>query len=232
VGRKEWREVITGVPFGENYTGNKRSDQERFTQKSLGITFVYPQDWSQVTKGSTIILKDADKTIQLKISIEKTVDKKLNSQQVLEGKYTDDLTQVEKIDAAATKDLGTIGRRPQQRVAAIQVGRNTFHFQGIAKNNNLTDEQDAAMVEVIKSFRRASRQDLPAEASKIIYYQRLEPGQTFSSLAANQELGKFTEGYLRLMNGYYPKGEAEPGTYIKLVKSAEKLAKEKPLNSS
>ena len=222
-GRQEWREVITGVPFGKNYTGNKRPDQERFTQKSLGITFVYPKEWSQTTKGANIILKDADKTLQLKISIEKTKDKKLTSQQVLEAKYPDDLKAVEKIDAEATKDLGTIARRSQQRVAVIQVGRNTFHFQGIAKNNNLTEEQDAALVEIIESFRRASRDDLSPDAAKLIYYKRLEPGETFATLAASNELGKYTEGYLRLMNGYFPKGEAEPGTYIKLVKSGAEI---------
>ena len=39
-GREEWREVLTEVAFGTNYTGNKRLDQERFTHKNLGITFV------------------------------------------------------------------------------------------------------------------------------------------------------------------------------------------------
>ena len=73
-------------------------------------------------------------------------------------------------------------------------------------------------IEIIKSFRRATRQDLSPDAVKKIYFERLEPGETFASLAASKELGKFTEGYLRLMNGYYPDGEAEPGTYIKLVK--------------
>ncbi|MEM7357560.1 MAG: M48 family metalloprotease [Pseudomonadota bacterium] len=225
-GREKFRKMITGLVFGPNYTGNKRPDQERFTQKTLGITFVYPKDWSQVTKGANIILKDPEKTIQLKISIEKTVDKSLNSQQVLEAKYPDDLTDVEKFDAEATKDLGTLARRPQQRVAVVQVGRNTYHFQGIAKNNQLTEEQDQALVEIIRSFRRATRQDLSPEEVKRIYYKRLEPGETFASLSADRELGKHTEIYLRVMNGYYPKGEPEPGTYIKLVKSAKDLEEE------
>ncbi|NNC99106.1 MAG: M48 family metalloprotease, partial [Gammaproteobacteria bacterium] len=217
-GREEFRKVLSGVVFGQNYTGNKREDQERYTHKSLGITFVYPKDWSRVIKGKNIVLKDPAKTVQLKITIEKTVDKSLSSQQVLEAKYPDDLTDVTKIDEQATKDLGALARRPQQRVAVIQVGRNTYHFQGIAKNNQLTDQQDQVFVEIIKSFRRGSRQDLSADEVKTIYFKRLEPGETFASLAADNELGKFTEGYLRLMNGYYPKGEAEPGTYIKLVK--------------
>ncbi|MFT5136652.1 MAG: putative Zn-dependent protease [Arenicella sp.] len=232
-GREKYRKMISGVVFGPNYTGNKRPDQERFTHKTLGITFLRPKDWTQTTKGKNIVLKDADKSIQLKISIEKTVDKKLSSQEVLEAKYPDDLRDLSKIDEKATKDLGTIARRPEQRVAVIQVGRNTFYFQGIAKNNKLSDEQDKAMLEIIKSFRRAARQDLSPDAVKRIYFKRLEPGETFATLARDRQLGKYTELYLRVMNGYYPKGEAEPGTYIKLVKSAknfEKESKEKSLN--
>jgi predicted Zn-dependent protease len=222
-GREKYREMISNTVFGPNYTANKRPDQERFTHKTLGITFVYPKDWVQVTKGKNIVLKNAEKTIQLKISIEKTVDKKLSSQQMLEAKYPDDLKDVFKIDEKATKDLGTVARRPQQRVAVIQVGRNTFHFQGIAKNNKLSDEQDKTMLGIIKSFRRATRQDLSPDAVKRIYYKRLEPGETFATLAKDQQLGKYTESYLRVMNGYYPKGEAEPGTYIKMVKSAKDI---------
>jgi len=206
------------VVYGTNYSGNKQADQERFTHKKLGITFVYPSDWTQITKGATIILKDAEKTLQLKISIEKTKDKSLSSEKVLQAKYPDDLESVAKIDPEATKDLGTLGRRPQQRVAVIQVGRNTYHFQGIAKNNKLTDEQDAAFVEIIKSFRRATREDLSSDETLTVYFKRLEPGESFKSLAANRILGKYTEDYLRVMNGYYPKGEAEPGTYVKLVR--------------
>ena len=218
-GREEFRDAMKGVAYGQNYDGNKRSDQERFTQKNLGITFVYPKGWSQVTKGKNIILKDADKTVQLKITVEKTIDKSLNSQTVLEAKYPNDLTEITKINEKSTKDLGAHARRQQQRVAIIQVSRNSYHFQGIVKNNQLTEEQDRIFIEIIESFRRASRKDLLPNEVKKIYYRRLKPGETFSVLAAeNKTLGMHTEAYYRLMNGYYPKGEPEPGTYIKMVK--------------
>lgn len=217
-GREEFRKVLAGTVFGPNYTGNKREDQERYTNKSLGITFLYPNDWSRELKGNKIILKDAAKSAQLKITMQKTKDKSLTSQQVLEAKYPDDLTQVKKIDEQATKDLGTVGRRPQQRVAVIQIGRNTFDLQGIAKSNQLTEEQDAQFLEIINSFRRATRGDLSPEEVKRIYFKRLEPGETLTSLATEKRtLGKYTEDYFRVMNGFYPKGEPEPGTYIKLV---------------
>jgi predicted Zn-dependent protease len=220
-GRAEMRAKLEGVVFGPNYDGNKRADQERYTNKSLGITFVYPKEWSRELKGNKIILKDAEKTIQLKITTEKTKDKSLTSQQALEKEYPDDLSAVQKIDEKATKDLGTVARRPQQRVAVIQVGRNTFHFQGIARNNQLSEDQDKQMLEVITSFRRATRDDLSPKESRKIYFKRLEPGESFASLAKDGVLGKYTEDFLRVMNGYYPRGEPEPGTYVKLVKKPD-----------
>ncbi len=218
-GRESMREVLAGVVFGENYNGNKKEGFERFTHNGLGITFLYPEDWSRTNKGKNIILKDANKTIQLKIELEKTVDKTLTSKQILEKKYPDDLTQVEAIDEKATKDLGTLAKRPNQRVAAITVSRNTYYFQGIAKNNKLTAEQDEQFLQIITSFRRATRKDLPPDHIKRIYYERLKPGQTFADLAKGNILGIYTEDYLRLINGYYPKGEPEPGTWMKLVRS-------------
>ena len=224
-GRAEIREYLNGMIFGPNFDGNKREDQERYLNKGLGITFLYPDDWTKTLKGSRIILKDADQTIQLKIEIEKTKDKSLDSIQVLNAKYPSDLEEVAKIDKNATKDLGSIGRyRPdssKQLVAAISVGRNTYHFLGIARNNQLTSEQELALVEIIASFRRATREDISPTESKRLAFKRLEPGESFATLAKSRELGKYTEEYLRVLNGYYPKGEPEPGTYVKIVESAK-----------
>ncbi len=221
-GRDTMREMLDGVVVGTNFTGNTVAGYQRFVNKSLGITFLYPETWTKTVKGSKIILKDADKTVQLKLEVEKTADKTMSSERILKKKYPDNLSQIEpiiKTKKEYAKDFGTTARRLQQRVAAVTVGRNTFHFQGIARNNQLTEQQDEQFLDVIGSFRRASRADLPPDELKVIYYRRLEPGETFAELAADKELGTFTEEYLRLMNGYYPKGEPEPGTWVKLVQS-------------
>ncbi len=224
-GRAEFRRVVDGIVFGPNFTGNKRVDQERYLNKSLGITFVYPKEWSRDLKGNKIVLKDPNATLQLKIEIEKTQDKTLDSKQLLEAKYPSDLADVKKIDDKATKDLGTIAAHvpeaAKRRVGAVRVGRNTFNFLGLARNNKLTEEQDQQLVEIITSFRRATRNDLSPSEVKRLTFKRLEPGETFATLAKSRELGKYTEEYLRAMNGYYPKGEAEPGTYIKIVESSK-----------
>jgi len=44
-GREELRKVLDGVVVGRNYDGNKSPNEERYVNKNLSITFVYPEDW-------------------------------------------------------------------------------------------------------------------------------------------------------------------------------------------
>lgn len=218
IGRDEYREAINGMIHGPNYTRRAPPGYRRYSNETLGITFLHPKTWTRTVKGAKIILKDADKTAQFKISIEKTVDKKQSSKDALEAKYPN-LVNPEKIQKNSQRDLGTLGAIPGQRVALAKVARNTFHFQGIAKNNKVTAEQDAEFVGMIRSFRRMTPKDKTAKYVTRISYERLKPGDTFASLAKDLEPDiKDAEIELRVINGYYPKGEAEPGTWIKMLR--------------
>ena len=69
----------------------------------------------------------------------------------------------------------------------------------------------------MRSFRRLTPKDSKVDSVLRIYHERLEPGDNFLTLS--NRLGKIiTEDELRLLNGFYPKGEPEPGTWLKLVK--------------
>lgn len=218
VGREEYRNAISGMIHGPNYTRRAPQGYRRYSNETLGITFLHPKTWTREIKGSKIVLKDAAKTAQFKINIEKTVDKKLSSKDALEAKYPK-LVNPEPLQKDSQRDLGTLGAIPGQRVALAKVARNTFHFQGIAKNNKITAEQDAEFVGMIRSFRRMTPKDKTASHVTRISYERLKPGDTFASLAKDLEPEiENAEIELRVINGYYPKGEAEPGTWIKMLR--------------
>jgi predicted Zn-dependent protease len=218
IGRDEYREAINGMIYGPNYTRRAPPGLRRYTNETLGITFLHPKTWTRTVKGAKIVLKDADKTAQFKITIEKTVDKQQSSKDALVAKYPDILNP-EKIQKDSQRDLGTLGAIPGQRVALAKVARNTFHFQGIAKDNNITPSQDAVFVKMIRSFRRMTPKDKTAEHITKVVYQRLQPGDNFASLAKELESTlDNAEAELRVLNGYYPKGEAEPGTWIKMLR--------------
>lgn len=225
IGREEYRQAIEGIVYGPNYARNAPKGYRRFTNESLGITFLYPKDWVKTVKGSKIILKDPSQTLQFKITIEKTPEasKDKSSLDDLKVKYPE-LVNHQKIDPSSQRDLGTLGAVTAKRVALAKVARNTFHFEGIAKDNNINAEQDAYFIKMIRSFRRMTPKDKTAEYVTKVYFERLKPGETFASLAKDAGLGEsVAELELRVMNGYYPKGEAEPGTWIKKLRK-EKIA--------
>lgn len=216
IGRDEYRAAIEGTVFGPNRKDNTPKGFDRYLNESLGITFLQPEGWSRVIKGSKIILKDPDETVQLKITIEKIIDKTITTEQSLKAKFPSDLSAVEKLNPKSQRDDGTLAKHSTERVGLSNVARNTFHFQGIARNNQLTAEQDQTMVKIIRTFRRLGPKDKQVDSVLRIYYERLEPGDTFESLS--RRLGKIaSEEEIRLLNGYYPKGEAEPGTWLKLL---------------
>lgn len=222
IGREEYRAAIDGLTYGPNYRRSAPNGMKRYSNPTLGITFVYPHTWSFKLKGSKVILKDADKTAQLTIDIETTADSKLSSDEAIKLKYPEGLVDVQKIHPDSERDLGTVGARPAQRVALIRVARNTYHFLGIAKNNQITPEQDRAFVEIIRSFRPMTAKDRTADYVKEIYFERLEPGETFESMAKDSGLDDLhAELELRVLNGYYPDGEAEPGTWIKKLRKVK-----------
>lgn len=219
LGRDEFREALTGTVYGPNLRPTAPPGYVRYNNESLGITFLHPEAWNRTIKGSKIIIKDQDQTLQFKIEIEKTANKTLSSEEAIKEKFPDDLKGVAKINPKATKDLGVVATRPNQRVGLVKVARNTFHFQGISRDNKLTKEKDDVFLGMIASFRRLHPNDKNLTEIKRIYFEQLKPGETFASLAADKASDNVaTEEELRVINGYYPKGEAEPGTWIKKIR--------------
>ena len=228
IGRDEYRDAISGIIFGPNYGAVAPEGYDRYTNERLGITLLHPETWSFQVKGAKLIMKDPEDRVQLKIEIEKTIDKTITSDKALKAKFPD-VVNDEAIHKGSQRDLGTLGALPGRRVALATVGRNTYHFSGIAKNNQPSAEDDAAFVEIIRSFRRMTREDRTNQTVTKVYFERLEPGDTFASLAEDlDKKDEFLENRLRVLNGYYPSGEAEPGTWIKKVRE-EKIQKKKAL---
>ena len=105
----------------------------------------------------------------------------------------------------------------KQRVAVIKIGGNAYYLE--SSEPAIDENTDKIFVDIIASFRRANEADYPPPNIKQVYYRRLEPGETFIDLAREASaLGITAEDQLRLINGYYPSGQPQPGTWMKMVK--------------
>jgi len=221
-GRGIYRQMLDGMVFGDNDTTLAAPGYDRYATKSLGVTFVYPESWTRSTENQTIVLTSAD-GIRLEVNVAKPTDKEAKAEDLLKTKY-----QVENLgkpkpvyEGKDRKDEATYAliktESGNQRVAAIKSGSYEYYFETI-NPVPLSDDQDDQVISVIKSFRRAESYDFPPDNIYRIYYHRLEPGETFADLAADKAVGRYTEEQLRLINGYYPTGEPEPGTWIKMAR--------------
>ena len=228
LGRDEFKQAIDGMTYGPSFRPNAPAGYERYINETLGITFIHPKKWARTLSGANIVLKDADDAVQLKITLEKTTDRSKSTAELLKQKYPDDLANIEKFSAQSTRDLGTLATRPNRRVALATVARTTFNFEGLAKNNVITKFQDEVMVYIIKSFRRLTPNDKALETVTRIQYQRFQPGDSFASIAKELNDDDATvESQLRLLNGYFPKGQPEPGTWVKVFKKVKVSETEK-----
>jgi predicted Zn-dependent protease len=156
------------------------------------------------------------------LEVASIADQEMTAEELLVAHHSaEDLDDAQRLSEAAGKENAVTGfiqtENSRQRVAAIKLGSNVYYFSAL-KPENPDEETDALQLEIMSSFRRASNADLPPDREYQIYYKRLEPGETFLDLAKTSVLGRQAEAYLRLMNGYYPSGEAQPGTWMKLVK--------------
>ena len=221
VGRSEFRDVIEGMVFGENDNSVKPPGYERYSSRGLGVTLAYPDSWERSTKGQTIML-NSDDGIELHINVTKPNDISPSAEELLSIEHQ--ITKLGKVEGvyeqdAAERDEAVMGiaeiEEGDKRVALIKLGENAYFFESQTPSP-LSKEADEHIINVIRSFRRAEQTDFPPSDIKSVAFRRLEPGETFFELAQNKSFGRDTEDLLRLINGYYPNGEAQPGTWIKL----------------
>ena len=64
----------------------------------------------------------------------------------------------------------------------------------------------------------ASPRVATAAADRKEVRQLINQLDVLAELARHIRLGRYTEEQLRLLNGYYPRGEPTPGEWIKIVK--------------
>ena len=221
-GRDVYRQHLDNMVFGPSESMLAPPGYQRYASEVLGVTFVFPDTWNKTTQGSTIVLSGPD-NLRLELDVAKPQNLALDAEEILKTRHGVDklrrprplYEEPQRKGDAVYAQLDTAAGR--KRVAVIKSGSYEYYFTAAAPVP-LAKPQDKAVLALIKSFRRATEQDFPPERIKRIYYHRLQPGETFADLAANRTLGRHTELQLRLINGYYPSGQPEPGTWIKMVK--------------
>ena len=206
IGRKPLRKALDGMIFGVNSV-QATTDSFTYVHRKHGIAVTLSNQWQPSENSDTVTFTNTNDATSL--SFQTFRKSRYNCDKQAQAKNA---TNVD----PHTNSYETI-QQPNY-YACIQIGTRSFYFVGKAASATLSEEAIKSFRELVSNFHRITQDDYKIVSTKTIYYQRARPGDSFAKLASNGILGKHTEEYLRLINGFYPKGEPEPGLWLKRIK--------------
>ena len=207
----EFRQHVNGLVWGASIQG--QADPDRYYHNKLAFTFKHPPGWT-VDAGSRAIATSApDNSASVTITLKRR-DGSTTPQSVLEGGAGGNLSQgrgLEQYGLNGYTALASSGGA-SKRLAVIDYNY-TYLFEGAA-----TDfaSGDAALLSVIESFRPMQDQEKRSGKPMYVRYLQVPRGATLASLASSLRIPD-AEAQLRLINGFYPRGEPRTGDWIKII---------------
>jgi predicted Zn-dependent protease len=125
-----------------------------------------------------------------------------------------DTTAISGLPAAAT----TLQRSGRPIYAAtVFLGDNAYLVAGTVKQASSYGRYAPEITAAARSFHPITAEERKLAEPLRLKLVKAKKGDTYAGLAQGSILGRNAEGYLRLMNGAYPKGEPVPGQTLKVV---------------
>lgn len=112
--------------------------------------------------------------------------------------------------------------QPYRRVALIYSRYNAYLIIGevaeALRNEADFAELDRLFVEAIETFRPISQREIAGQRPQRIHYVRANTSSSIAAIASQLRLGDADRDELRMINGLYPRGEPEPGQWLKIFR--------------
>ncbi len=208
----EFRRHIDGMVWGESVQGEQ--EENRYYHTKLGFTFEHPPGWTVDAGSKSVVAKAPDNSASVTITLRRR-DGNTAPEAVLEGAATGELSEGKALDQAGLQGYTAVASSASSshRLAVIDYNYS-FLFDG--KGNDFA-AQDPVLLSIIESFRPIHPKERKASNPSYVTYIQVPRGATLSSLAAGTRIPD-AEAQLRLINGFYPRGEPRTGDWIKTIK--------------
>ncbi|MEM1188851.1 MAG: M48 family metalloprotease [Pseudomonadota bacterium] len=208
----EFRQVTDGVVWGESVGGQRADD--RYYHNKLGFTFEQPEGWAVTPSASSVVASSPDGSRSLTITLRRK-DANATPQAVLEDLATGNISGGEQLQQAGLDGYTAVASASgtSKRLAAIYLGNLTYLFEGEASDFAAGDPQLKAMIE---SFREMHPKEKTNSNGRYVRYIQVPRGADVESLASSVRIDD-AEGYLRLINDFYPRGEPRTGDWMKVI---------------
>lgn len=213
-----FRRYMDNLPFGDNVS--RGSDRNRYYQDTLGYTVVFPDQWQVTETISTAQAAAPEGRAVLRIEAQRLRENKEPRLYIRENLGITDLQRSEPLNQYRL--MGHTGTYVNaagnyERVATLYLGGRVFVLRGEVYEADNTDELDRLLLSSIRTFRAIQRNERSSGGQLRIRYVQVTDGFDWSILAARSPIQQYPEETLRLLNGYYPVGNPQPGEWIKIL---------------
>ncbi len=214
-----FRVATEGMLWGENFKP-KETPENSYENRKLGFQIYFPKAWTHSVNGNLITANNPESNAAMDISImPRTLD--TPSEFIKKQLHIPLIKKSESfIQSRLRGHTGFIPGKsqPDQRIAVIYYRRQAYVFRGTINVDANEDQANKDFLTIIRSFRPSTTRQQQAEKPKTIHYVKATTNTTFARLAKHLNLGKFGEDELRIINGYYPRGEPKTGEWIKIIR--------------
>lgn len=213
-GRNEYLMQLVGLAFGERPAGGVLRDN-LLLHEDFGLALQFPQGWPVRTDAARAIAThpEGDAWVEL-------LHGEGDPQQALQAAF--------RFDEGVRFSPGVLGGQPALFAAGAQAGRpviaaavtldqTPYLIAGIARDAAAYARERTVLRGAINSFRPLTAEDRKALRPPGLRLVQAKPGTSMAGLAQQSSLGPGAETQLRLLNGFYPKGEPKPGQLLKIV---------------
>ncbi|HEX6828543.1 MAG TPA: hypothetical protein VF104_06150, partial [Burkholderiales bacterium] len=190
-----------------------------FYHPAMGFALRFPQGWRIKNQADRVQAASAsgDAVMELRLldKAQGTPSEMLRRlAQLSPGTELDTTTAIGGLPAAAV----TFQRSGRPIYAAVLVlGENAYLMAGTAKQASNFSRYAPEITAAARSFHPITDAERMLAQPLRLKLVKARKGDTYAGLAQGSPLGRNAEGYLRLMNGAWPKGEPAPGQTLKVV---------------
>ncbi|MEP5764012.1 MAG: M48 family metalloprotease [Halieaceae bacterium] len=219
----EFRKATEDMAFGKTAQVTQR-EEDRYYHNKLGFTFAYPEGWTVDRGSKAIVTHPDDDSARVTLTIQR-----MKKNQAAADYLRSKMGAPQLFQTAALSQAGLAGYtgvapggdgKSRRRVAILHRGTLAYIFEADVTNDRKFTEQDANFMEVIESFRPMKKSERKGKKQQYIHWVLANENTTMASLARGVRIPD-AENQLRLMNGFYPRGEPRAGDWLKTVKEAE-----------
>ncbi|PHS72750.1 MAG: peptidase M48 [Cycloclasticus sp.] len=214
---------LAGLTFGDSEEDGVTRNNV-FYHKDLNFKVKFPASWL-ISNRPNAIAASAPKDEAFMQVIMQDLNQKLTPKQFIKTRLGISNFIGERplsIDGFRGHTVVADGETPygqrQTRVAVLFDGRRAFIFFSAAKQKNTFARFDPYFLNTIKSFSRLNSKDKRIASELTLKLIKFKRSQSLSVLAKSSPITHHAEQQLRLLNGFYPKGEPKSGDLIKIVR--------------